>query len=72
MATYLCFIGEILRHQNDQESALRYMEDAKDLAHNASKAIQRHILQMLAYGRKKRLTMLSQKQQICSHFLVRE
>ncbi|GLV57533.1 hypothetical protein KDH_43690 [Dictyobacter sp. S3.2.2.5] len=50
MATYLCFIGEVLRHQNDQASALSHMENARDLAYNASKATRGHILQMLAYA----------------------
>ena len=47
--TYLCFVGEVLRRQNDQSGALSYMENARDLAINASKATRGHILQLLAY-----------------------
>lgn len=47
--TYLCFVGEVLRRQNDQSGALNYMENARDLALNASNATRGHILQLLAY-----------------------
>ncbi len=46
---YLCLVGEVLRRQKDQSSALGHMENARDLASNASKATRGHILQLLAY-----------------------
>ena len=47
--TYLCLVGEVLRRQNDQSGALNYMENARELATNASKSTRGHILQLLAY-----------------------
>jgi hypothetical protein len=48
-ATYLCLIGDVLRRQNDQASALKYMENARDAASTASNTTRGHILQLLAY-----------------------
>jgi transcriptional regulator with XRE-family HTH domain len=47
--TYLCLIGDVLRRQNDHARALKYMENARDLASNASNTTRGHILQLLAY-----------------------
>jgi transcriptional regulator with XRE-family HTH domain len=48
-ATYLCLLGDVLRRQNNQAGALKYMENARDLASNASNTTRGHILQLLAY-----------------------
>ena len=48
-ATYLCLIGDVLRRQNDQAGALKYMEHARDSASTASNTTRGHILQLLAY-----------------------
>ncbi len=50
ITTYLCLMGNVLRQQNDQSKALRHMENARDLASNASNATRGHILQLLAYA----------------------
>ena len=50
ITTYLCLMGDVLRQQNDQSKALKYMENARDLASNASNATRGHILQLLAYA----------------------
>ena len=47
--TYLCLIGDVLRRQNDQAGALKYMENARDSASTASNTTRGHILQLLAY-----------------------
>lgn len=47
--TYLCLMGEVLRRQNNQSNALSSMEQARELAINASPSTRGHILQMLAY-----------------------
>lgn len=47
--TYLCLIGDVLRRQNDQTGALKYMEHARDSASPASNTTRGHILQLLAY-----------------------
>ena len=49
-ATYLALMGEVLRQQNDQATALTHMENAKDWATtHAAPATLGHILQLLAY-----------------------
>jgi hypothetical protein len=48
-ATYLCLLGDVLRRQNDQAGALKYMENARDSASHASNTTRGHILQLLAY-----------------------
>ena len=47
--TYLCLMGDVLRRQNDQSGALNHMENARDLASQASNPTRGHILQLLAY-----------------------
>lgn len=47
--TYFCLIGDVLRRQNDQAGALKYMEHARDSASPASNTTRGHILQLLAY-----------------------
>ncbi|HEX4204860.1 MAG TPA: hypothetical protein VHZ51_11830, partial [Ktedonobacteraceae bacterium] len=42
-------IGDVLRRQNNQSGALKYMENARDLASHASNTTKGHILQLLAY-----------------------
>jgi transcriptional regulator with XRE-family HTH domain len=48
-ATYLCLVGDVLRHQKDQSGALSHMENARDLASHTSNTTRGHILQLLAY-----------------------
>lgn len=48
-STYLCLIGDVLRQQNNEQEALRHMENARELASRGSKATQGHIRQLLAY-----------------------
>ena len=47
--TYLCLLGDVLRQQHDQSGALAHMEQASEVASQASKATRGHILQVLAY-----------------------
>lgn len=48
-ATYLAFMGDVLRQQNDKATAISYMENARDQATRANQATLGHILQLLAY-----------------------
>lgn len=46
---YLCLMGDTLRQQHDLSGTLSHMENARDLASDASNAARGHILQLLAY-----------------------
>jgi len=48
-AIYLCFIGDVLRQHKDQTGAIMHMENARNVASNASNATRGYILQQLAY-----------------------
>jgi transcriptional regulator with XRE-family HTH domain len=76
-ATYLCLIGDVLRRQNDQSGALKYMENARNSASNASKTTKAiystysHI-PMETLDRRQHLSVQFQKQLIFSHSLEKE